>query len=439
MVFKSPNPRASAVELLVKVLGQKKSIRELINEDLLSKFNDIDRSFFIEIVYGVLRNLFYIDWLLNSFLKKKEKLSSFTINNLRVAVYQLIFMRTPDYAVVNEAVNIEKFFSGKPNVVNGVLRNFLRKYPKHTMLPEAKEFVIKYSHPKWLIDRWIKRFGLEETEQLLKANNQKPPFTISVIPEERQKVIEYLNEKGFSAKATVFSPAGITVEGQIQNVLETLKKSSFFWLVQDEASQLVCFLLEPKENYIVLDLCASPGGKTLLTAALMKKGKILSIEKNKFRFKLLRENIMRVKKFLPEVEIEAKLMDIFQLETLNRFDRIILDAPCSSTGVIRRNPDVRYRITEEQIRKLSNIQLRMLEQASKFLHKGGIMVYSVCSTEPEEGEILVESFLQKHKEFISINSAYPFFESFYIKKGFLRTYPHKHGTDGFFMARFTLV
>ncbi|MEN2985212.1 MAG: 16S rRNA (cytosine(967)-C(5))-methyltransferase RsmB [Thermodesulfovibrionaceae bacterium] len=437
MVSKSQNPRKVAVDILNNVLYKKKSLKYLFTEKLLSNFKDIDKAFLTEIIYGVLRNLYYIDWLLEVFFKDKEKLSPFTINNLRIAIYQLIFMRVPDYAAVNEAVNIEKIFGGKPTVVNGILRNFLRKYSKGSA-PECQNLSIKYSHPQWLIDRWIKRFGVEETKNILKANNEKPPFTIAVKPQERGAVIDYLTKKGFLAKATSYSPAAVTIEGQIQNILKTLHESPFFWIVQDEASQLVCFLLEPKEGISVLDLCASPGGKTILTAVLMERGKILSIEKDKGRFKTLKDNILRVKKFLPKVEIEAHLIDLFKLNIKESFDGIILDAPCSSTGVIRRNPDVRYRITEEEIFRLSNIQMKMLEKASKFLKRDGILIYSVCSTEPEEGEFLVDKFLQKHKEFITINSVYPFFESFYLKKGILRSFPHKHGTDGFFMVRLSL-
>ncbi|MEN2994417.1 MAG: 16S rRNA (cytosine(967)-C(5))-methyltransferase RsmB [Thermodesulfovibrio sp.] len=436
MVYKSP--RKVAVEILTTVLERKKPLKFTLTENTLSIFEKADRAFLIELVYGVLRNLYYIDWLLDGFFKDKKRLSLYTINNLRCAIYQLVFMHIPSYAVTNETVNVEKSFNGKPKVVNAILRNFLRKYKEDESLhinkqmdTDIKNLSILYSHPEWLIKRWSKRFQLDELKELLKANNEKPPITVAVKPEERQTVAEYFTQKGFNVNFSKNVNSGLIIEGQGYEIRKALFEAPFFWIVQDEASQLVCFLLEPFEGAFVLDACASPGGKTLLTAALIKRGTIVCVENNKKRLEKLKENIARVKKFIPQVEIKLILADICKMKFKeylaslgfngNKFDRIILDAPCSSTGVIRRNPDVRYRVNEREIKRLSKIQKIMLENVSHFLVKKGILIYSVCSTEPEEGEEVIESFLQKHNEFIS------------IKK--LRTYPHKDGMDGFFIAK----
>lgn len=432
MVYKSQNPRQKAVEILTTVLDKKRPLRSILTDAFLSKFNKSDRGFLIELLYGVLRRLYFIDWLLEEFYKNKKNLSLYTINNLRCAVYQLIFMRVPDYAVTSEAVNIEKKHDGKTAVVNAILRNFLRKYEK-IGIPEftkdnkktSQYLSIKYSHPEWLVSRWLKRFGEDETEAFLKANNEKPPFTIAVKPEERLEIANYLNRKGFKTAFTKHAPSGLIVEGQGYEIRKTLKESSFFWIVQDEASQLACFFAEPSEGSTVLDTCASPGGKTLLTAVLMKKGKIICLEKNKERLKTLKDNIERVKRFLPDVEIETKLGDACYCENIIpknlRFDRIIIDAPCSSLGVIRRNPDVRYRVSEREIKRLSKIQKLILEKVCNFLSQNGILLYSVCSTEPEEGEEVINNFLQKHNEFCTIKM--------------LRTYPNVDGMDGFYIAK----
>ncbi|GAQ95396.1 16S rRNA (cytosine967-C5)-methyltransferase [Thermodesulfovibrio aggregans] len=422
MVYKSP--RKTAVEILSTVLYKKKSLKSLLTDRVLASFHRHDRAFLIEVLYGTLRNLYLIDFLLENFFKNKKGLSPFTINNLRTAVYQLLFMKIPEYAVTFEAVNIEKIFNGKPAVVNAILRSFIKKYSGkglEEILSINLPLSIKYSHPEWLIKRWLKRFSPEEVESLLKANNKKPPFTIAVKPEERGLVADYLKEKGFDVEFSESVSSGLKIYGQGYEIREVLNQSSFFWIVQDEASQLVCFLLEPFEDARVFDACASPGGKTLLTAALMKKGEIICIENNKERFKLLQENIERLKRFVPDVNIKPELADVLQINFKYSFDRIILDAPCSSTGVIRRNPDVRYRVSEEEIKRLSKIQKIMLEKVSRFLAKNSFLVYSVCSTEPEEGEEVIESFLQNHDEFSSIDK--------------LRTYPHVEGTDGFFIAK----
>ncbi|MDW7998249.1 MAG: 16S rRNA (cytosine(967)-C(5))-methyltransferase RsmB [Thermodesulfovibrio sp.] len=431
MVYQSP--RKVVVEVLKTVIEKRKPLKFVLTEKVLSMFDKSDRAFLLEVVYGVLRNLYYIDWLLDGFYKNREKLSIYTINNLRAAIYQLIFMHIPGYAVTNEAVNIEKSLNGKPKVVNAILRNFLRKYQGNELLlltepmqKDNKNLSILYSHPEWLIKRWHKRFNLDELKAFLKANNEKPPFTIAVKPEERQMVAEYFIERGFKVSFSKHVTSGLIIEGQGYDIRKTLKEATFFWIVQDEASQLVCFLLEPFEGARVLDACASPGGKTLLTAALIKKGKIFCVEYNRIRLKILKENLDRVKRFLPHVQIEIILEDICKVNFkdhlgIDEFDRIILDAPCSSTGVIRRNPDIRYRVSEQEIKRLSKNQRVMLDRVSQFLVKKGILVYSVCSTEPEEGEEVIESFLQKHDEFSSIEK--------------LRTYPHIDGMDGFFMAK----
>ncbi|MGB9710532.1 MAG: 16S rRNA (cytosine(967)-C(5))-methyltransferase RsmB [Thermodesulfovibrio sp.] len=422
MVYKSP--RKTAVAILTRVLSQRKSLKSLLTDEVLSSFNKSDRAFLIEVLYGTLRNLHLIDYLIEGFFKNKKGLSAFTINNLRTAVYQLLFMKIPEYAVTCEAVNVEKSFNGKPSVVNAILRNFIKNYSGKSLeeiFNSNLSLSVKYSHPEWLVKRWLKRFPLEEVESLLKANNEKAPFSIAVKPEERALVAEYLTEKGFKVEFSEIVPSGLKIQGQGYEIRQSLQQAPFFWIVQDEASQLVCFLLEAFEGARILDACASPGGKTLLTAALMKKGEIISVENNRVRFKILQENINRLRKFVPHVKIKPQLADIHQIEFKHSFDRIILDAPCSSTGVIRRNPDVRYRVNEEEIKRLSEIQKHMIEKVAQFLAKDGILLYSVCSTEPNEAEEVIESFLQKHDEFSS------------IKK--LRTYPHTDGMDGFFMAK----
>ncbi len=426
MVHKRENPRKVAVEVLNVVLGKKKPLKYTLTDRILNLFKNSDRAFLIEIVYGVLRNLYYLDFLLEEFFKRKETLSSLTINNLRCCIYQILFLNIPAYAAINEGVNIEKTFKGRPAVVNAILRNFLRKF-EGASLQEIRERIkppnlqIAYSHPEWLIRRWQSRFSPEELEALLKANNEKPPFCIGVKPEERDMIADYFEKKGFVVNPSRHVSSGLMIEGQGHEIIETLKKAPFFWVVQDEGSQLACFLLEPKEDLTVLDACASPGGKTLLTAALMKKGKILCLENNMKRFKILLENIDRVRKFLPNVKIEPQFKDIFKFQPPHLFDRVLLDAPCSSLGVIRRNPDVRYRVEEAEIERLSKLQREMLHKISNFVSEGGILLYSVCSTEPEEGEKVIDDFLQKHFQFCSIE--------------IFRTYPHKDGMDGFFFAK----
>lgn len=437
-MFNRNSPREIAVNILTTVLNEKKPLKYTLTEHILSMFDKTNRAFLLELIYGVLRNLYYIDWLLEDFYKNKQNLSPYTINNLRCAFYQLIFMNIPAYAITNESVNAEKSLKGKSAVVNAIIRNFIRKYEKEDLpvfFQNSKIFndfedrrkkmppslSITYSHPEWLIERWSKRFSQEELIGILKANNEKAPISIAVKPEERQMIIEYFRQRGFISKQTKHSECGLIIEGQGYEIRKTLQEAPFFWIVQDEASQLVCFLLEPFEGATILDACASPGGKTILTAALMKRGRIICLENNKKRLKILNENIERVKKYLPYVNIDTYFDNILEFQEGIYFDRILLDAPCSSLGVIRRNPDVRYRVNISEIERLSKMQSFMLERVSKFLLPKGILVYSVCSTEQEEGEDVIDNFLHKHPEFSSIK--------------ILRTYPHIDCMDGFFMAQ----
>ncbi len=426
MVNKKQNPRQTAVRILTCVLDKKRSLKDVLTDKILSEFAKNDRGFLIEVVYGVLRNLYYLDWLLEEFYKNKSGLASCTINNLRCSIYQLVFMDTPAYAVTNEAVNTEKSFHGKPSVVNAILRNFLRKYGNeklNELLQKKKpdSLSILYSYPDWLIKRWAEKFSEDELIAFLKANNEKPPFCIAVKPEQRDTVANYFETRGFKTSFAEHVSSGLIVEGQGYEIRQALVEASFFWIVQDLASQLVCFFLEPFEGANVLDACASPGGKTLLTAALMGGGKITAVERDRKRYKILLQNIERNRKFLKNIVFELVEEDILRFETDVKFDRIILDAPCSSLGVIRRNPDVRYRISEAEIERISKIQEAMLDRICKFLKQDGIMVYSVCSTESEEGEMVIDKFLQKHPEFCSIK--------------ILRTFPHRDKMDGFFMAK----
>lgn len=445
MVSKKPSPRQRAVEVLTTILELRKPLKTVLEDRVLSDLDPSDRALLKEIVYGVLRQLYYLDYVLERFYKNKDRLSLKTINNLRTAVYQLLFMEMPDYAVTNEAVEVEKSLKGTPSVVNGILRNLLRQHRSKTDWDElilqefnrdkVKFLSIYYSYPLWLLNRWIRRFGVDELENMLKINNQKPPFTIAVKVEEREEVIEYLEKRGFKATKTKFSPAGITIEGKGYEIREELKNLPFFWVVQDEASQLVCFLLEPKEGGNILDACSSPGGKALLTATLLKEGKVLCLERDKERFKVLEQNVERLRRFITNVNIELKLSDLFEFESSKKFDRILLDAPCSSLGVLRRNPDIKYRCSIDEIKRLSNNQLKMLMHLRKFVEKEGIIIYSVCSTEPEEGESVVDKFLQEHVEFCTMNIETFFLAQLQQKEGIIRTFPHRHNMDGFFMAR----
>lgn len=425
--------RSSAVRALIDILSR--DVRPKHAVDAFSQHLDKrDRSFIMEIVYGVLRYRDTLDWILGHFLKNPAKAGDFTRNNLRASLYQLYFMRVPDWAVVSESVEMEKSSSryGKPSLVNAVLRNVLRQRdrfaPPLPLEDPVSNIAVNTSHPKWLVKRWIRRFGEEGALQLAEANNRVPPMTIRVntLRSTRQDLIKLLAAHEVEAAATGYSPDGITLK-HVRSHTELAFAHGLF-AVQDEASQIISCLLGPKPGEKVLDACAAPGGKATHIAQLMRDtGEITAVEKDDKRIDMLRDNI-------GALGIKSVIIinqDAATLRGAGPFDRVLLDAPCSATGVIRRNPDIKYRRKSKDLEGYRTKQLHLLHAVSGFLRAGGRLVYSVCSMEPEEGEQVINEFLKTSKEFRIIDAEAEFLKSF-MHDGFLRTYPHLHNMDGFF-------
>jgi 16S rRNA (cytosine967-C5)-methyltransferase len=433
-----PGTRALALDALHKICDQGRKPKGVI-EELSGSLDKRERSFLMELVYGVLRYRDTIDWALHSLLRKPLGLSQETRNNLRLAAYQILFTRVQDWAAVNEAVELEKH-KGRPEVVNGVLRSLLRKpsTERVNLAPVERKGAVPYialatSHPSWLIKRWVKRFGEKGARELAEANNRVPPFTLRVntLRCTRDQFLRRLSSLGVTGEPTPFSPDGITLKGfPAMKELSSLRDS---FVVQDEAAQLITYLLEPKSGERILDACASPGGKTTHIAQMIKdRGEILALEIDEGRIPQLKENMSN----LNINSITVLHGDFIELNKSRKcyFDSIMLDAPCSALGVIRRNPDIKYRRTPEDLKGFTNKQLTMLRAAAKMVKPGGSIVYSVCSTEPEEGEEVVKEFLKDSADFYIIDTALPFLQKF-VKEGLFRTYPHIHDMDGFFGVR----
>ena len=413
------------------------------SDDIASSLDRRDRSFHMEIVYGVLRYRDTLDWILKHFMKKTSKTGDFTLNNLRIAVYQIFFMRVPDWAVVNESVEIEKrrplpqSGARKAPLVNAVLRNILRRKGEFVipvnLANTLDSIAVNTSHPSWIIKRWIERFGEKDTVLLAEANNQIRPFTIraNTLKISREDLLETLAAHGISAEPTPYSPDGVLLKEL--HTYSDLKFIHGLFAVQDEASQLVPYLLEPKAGEKVLDACAAPGGKTSHIAQLMKgTGLIFAVEKDQKRISDLAENIQVLG--IGSVKVITADITSIKPEDTGRFDKILLDAPCSSFGVIRKNPDIKYKHSAADFLKNRTRQLQLLHSVSNLLAEKGRLVYSVCSTEPEEGEQVVREFLKTATDFRIIEDVGPGFLHPFMEKGLFRTYPHKNNMDGFFGA-----
>jgi 16S rRNA (cytosine967-C5)-methyltransferase len=407
-----------------------------------------DRALIYQLVYGVLRWQGKLDWIIKPFSKRPlEKLSPKTLAILRLGAFQIYFLsRIPVSAAVNESVKLAKS-SQTPwaaNFINAVLRSIDRGKEKISFpTPDSPlaYLTVKTSHPAWLVNHWLKNWGFEKTEALCDSNNQIPPLTLRVntLKTDRQDLLQRLETQAARSEATSFSPLGIRVEepGQPMGQGELYRQGLF--QIQDEASQLVAFMLDPQPGEKILDLCAGSGGKATHLAQLMNnQGTILAVDLHPKKIEDLLENSRR----LGITNIQGTVGDalkesLFQKKT-GAFDRILIDAPCSGWGVINRNPDLKWRLGPEDSPRLSQMQNKFLQNAGKWLKSKGVLVYCTCTLNREENQDLIHNFLTDHPDF-KLENASAFLPAAARKlvddEGFYQTWPPVHGMDGFFAAR----
>lgn len=391
------------------------------------------------ITYGVLQNQSLLDYYIGQFSSVKlPKIHPLVLDILRMAVYQILLLdKIPDSAAVNEAVELaKKTGQGKATgFVNGVLRSIVRNKDG---LPEvrAKTFTetlaIKYSHPVWLVRRLIKMLGAEETEALLQADNAlvRPVIRINTIRIDSetflQKVLEQTGEK-------LEAVEGLPDAFYADHVLAELLKSVLFekgcFYVQDAASQFAVHALAPQPGDRVLDICAAPGGKSILAAQLMgNRGELISNDLYPHKAALIRANAEKYG--IDILQESCKDSCLYNPDFEKGFDKIICDVPCSGMGIIRKKPDIRFK-DEKSLADLLPIQKQILENAASYLKPGGRMIYTTCTILPEENERMLKSFLKTHEDFALCD-----FELRGAQiNGFVTLYPHRHGTDGFFISK----
>lgn len=389
------NVRANAIKVLSKVVTDRRSLAKAMPEEI-NKLPATMRPLLRELCYGVLRYYLPLTAISRQLLRKPLAVKNADVNLLiLLGLYQLIYMRKPDHAVVNETVAaVEEF--GKTwakGLINGVLREFLRQ--KDALLELVEQDVeTRTSHPLWLIDR-LKRAWPQDYPSILLADNQHAPMTLRVNgrKSDRCDYLNLLTERQIDASICSLSPSGITLKSARD--VETLPGfKEGVVSVQDEASQLMTPLLELEPDLRVLDACAAPGGKTChILEQEPALGKLLAIDSDQKRLQMIADNLQRL-----GLQAELLLADANDTAVWwdgTRFDRILLDVPCSSTGVIRRHPDIKLLRRDEDIAKLAARQLRLLTNLWPLLEEGGILVYSTCSLFPEENWQVVSHFLQR--------------------------------------------
>jgi 16S rRNA (cytosine967-C5)-methyltransferase len=413
-----------------------------------------DQALAADIAIGVQRWRATLDHLIVSFTKRPiQRLDREVVEVLRLSVYQLLHLtRVPAAAVVDDAVNLTGR-AGKRSaagLVNAVLRSIARNrpalpLPPRPIDPDDGQAALAYlsvtlSHPEWLVSRWLRRYGFEATERWLRFDNAPAPLTLRAnrLRNTPDELIERLRRNQISVRRTRFAPDALIVEEG--HPLGGAGLEAGWFVVQDEASQLVSLLAGPDPGGRVLDCCASPGGKTTALAVAMRDrghgGLLVACDVRNRRMDLLRRTV------IASGADNVRLVQADLLRPLpfsRQFDCVLVDAPCSGLGTLRRDPDIKWRRREEDLGALAAAQLDMLGNAAAAVAPGGRLIYATCSSEPEENESVAEAFLARSPEFspwalTAVNTSVP--PEVINERGHLRTYPHIHGLEAFFGAVF---
>jgi 16S rRNA (cytosine967-C5)-methyltransferase len=434
---KKGSAREAALDVLVRI-EQDRSYSNLLLNQTLQKYRleRADAGLATEIVYGTIQRLNTIDYLLEPFVTKGlGKLQPWVRSLLRLSFYQLYYLeRVPDHAVVNEAVTIAKRrgHQGISGMVNGVLRNVLRRKAELVIpadLPAEQRIALEGSHPAWMVRRWVAQFGEQTAERICEANNEPPRVSLraNALVGSRDALVERLRQGGLDAEPSTVAPAGVLVRGG-GNMALTPEYAAGLFSVQDESSMLVAEWVDPQPGERVLDCCAAPGGKTAHLAEKMQdRGEIIACDIHEHKEKLIREQAERLGlKSIRTLVADAKELD--QRFAAGSFDRILLDAPCSGLGVIRRKPDMKWGKEERELGEICDVQRAILDAVHPLLKPGGVLVYSTCTMEKAENEDMIRGFLAKHPEFELDPPPH-------TKEASIQIFPFDFGSDGFYIAR----
>ncbi|HYO62776.1 MAG TPA: 16S rRNA (cytosine(967)-C(5))-methyltransferase RsmB [Pyrinomonadaceae bacterium] len=404
-----------------------------------------DRALCHELVLGCLRRQLWLDRLTERYAGRAAATLDAPVRRaLRLGLYQLRFLsRVPASAAVNESVNLmhEAQARGAAGFVNAVLRRATREPgldPAADIADPLERLSVETSHPLWLLSRWASAFGLEEAARFARANNERTPvaFRVNRLRGGAEETLGRVREAGGAVVESRFAPGAWRVEdggARVNAVLRELSAAGAIYM-QDEASQLVAHVLGARAGERVLDACAAPGSKTTHLAALAGDAAVVVAgDRHEHRLRLVREAAERqglrsVRAVVHDAEAGLPYAD-------QTFDRVLVDAPCTGTGTLRHNPEIRWRITSADIEELAARQRRILGEAARVVRRGGRLVYSTCSVEPEENEHVVRSFLAESEGFAPVPPEHAA-ARLLTDTGAARTWPHRDDADGFFVAAF---
>jgi 16S rRNA (cytosine967-C5)-methyltransferase len=440
---KTTNVRDVAVETLLQI-EKNQAYSNLLLNSMIKKHqvNEKDIGLLTEIVYGTLQRRDTLDYFLAGFLIKAKKIEAWVRILLRISIYQMVYLdRIPERAIFFEAVEIAKRrgHKGIASLVNGVLRSFQREgIPNLEGISDRVERLsIKTSHPKWLVKKWIDQIGFEEAEKMCETNLLPPTQTarVNLMKTTVDGLLADLTNKGIAVEPGDLSKDAI--KGIKGNLALTNAFTEGMITIQDESSMLVARALNPQQGEKVLDACAAPGGKSTHIGERMKgTGTIHSLDLHDHKVKLIKQQAERLElqNVLPEALDSRIAGGRYEKES---FDRILVDAPCSGFGVIRRKPDIKYTKTQDDVLKLAILQSEILEAVAPLLKRDGVLVYSTCTIDQEENSAVVRKFLEMNPEFErdeAIIQLLPEKLHRYVSNGEVQILPQYFGTDGFYIA-----
>lgn len=417
--------RKAAFQVLLRI-EKESAYSSVLLPQAEAELGDLDRGLCHELVLGSLRREIYLDRLIDT-LATGRKLDIEVRIALRLAIYQIYFLdKIPDHAAISESVDLVQFArkTSSKGFVNAILRKATREQPEISFVDETDRTSVETSHPRWLIEKWARDHCVDRAASLATANNETPPTSYRLLndSDEVTALVDSSNRSDF------VDGCFTTVNGAA--VANDLAEAGYIY-IQDEASQMIAQAVAVPDGGRFADLCAAPGGKTGLIARLNPTASITACDIHESRVRFLEANCRK-----QDVDVEVFQCDATQVMPFEAgsFDTVLVDAPCSGTGTIRRNPEIRYSLTPKDLIDLQNKQLAILKNASKLIKVGGLLVYSTCSLEVEENENVVMAFSMQNAGFSLRDPAVP--QGFLTEGGFARTWPDRDSMDGFFIACF---
>ena len=436
------NARSAAAFIVQQVLVDGAYTNIAVNKFLRNnQLDDLERRLLTELVYGTVKAVGTIDWYLQQCVTRPlDKIEKEILSVLRISAYQLLYMaRIPNSAACNEAVKLARSLSneGSAKFVNAVLRSLLRKQESGEFkLPDPQQddagyLSLFYFHPRWLIKRWLGPYGREGVERLLQFDNTPAPVCLrtNTLVTTRDALLHSLFEAGAECHESEWCQEGIVCD-KLPSLSSVFAKLENAFYVQDESSMLVGHVVAPEPGMKVLDMCSAPGGKTTHIAQLMdNKGEIIACDVHEHKLKLIKENSERLGISI----IRPQLSDgtIFRPEWGEAFDRVLVDAPCSGLGVLRRRAEARWRKKRSELKLFPPLQLKILRNASRYVKNGGRLIYSTCTIEQAENHYLIEEFLQARPEWQRVSFKHPLTGELVDE---LQLLPQNDGTDGFYIC-----